>query len=392
MAEKRSEAVKIFLSAGEASGDLHGASLLRQLRRLDPHVSAACLGGDRLAAEGARLVGHYRDLSLIGVMEVFGRAKAIAHTWRRVAGHLRDERPDLVVLIDFPDFNFILGRLAHRLGIKVFHYISPQVWAWRPGRVRTLKKFVDRMAVILPFEEAFYRRHGLEVTYVGHPLMDHIHSAPSKAQAFERYRRVPGGSGRGGSRTGPVVGLLPGSRPGEVRRLFPVLLHTAEILARRFSGVRFLVPAADIELVPVLEATAGEHRLPLRVVAEDPYGVIRACDLVVTASGTVTLETALLGTPMVIIYKVSPFEYALGRHLVRVEHIGLPNLIAGERVCPELVQGDASPERIAAEAASLLEDDAHRKAQMERLKDVARKLGTPGVAERVARMVWDACR
>ncbi|HOV86013.1 MAG TPA: lipid-A-disaccharide synthase, partial [Syntrophobacteraceae bacterium] len=293
------------------------------------------------------------------------------------------ERPDPVVLIDFPDFNLLLARLARRRGLRVFYYISPQVWGWRTGRVRTIRRLVDRMAVILPFEEEFYRRHGFKVHYVGHPLLDVLAHAPSRSRAQERYRT---------GEAGPVVGLLPGSRRSEIRSLLPILLETAALLRQRFPHILFLLPVAPGLHREEIEERASEASLPLRVVSGDTYGVIRACDLVLAASGTVTLETAILGTPLILFYRVSNLTFNAGKHLVRVPWAGLPNLIAGKMIVPEFIQDRARPDLIAAEAASFLDDPARLEAQRRELEAIQHQLGEPGVARRTARLVLDLRR
>ncbi|SMC27817.1 lipid-A-disaccharide synthase [Desulfacinum hydrothermale DSM 13146] len=381
--------MKIFVSAGEASGDLHASSLVRAMRREHPHLQVSCLGGPRLEEAGARILVDNRDLSLIGVLQVLPKARTLYGAWRTLRNHLVSKRPDLVVLVDFPDFNFLLGRLAHRLGLKVFYYISPQVWAWRRGRIRSLKRFVDTMAVILPFEEAFYRRHGMRVHYVGHPLADTLAHVPDKAAC----RKALGldGETHTGSRSARTVCLLPGSRRGEVRTFLPLLLDAARRLYRRHGDLQFLLAAAA-ELDPSsLPGLGSFDDLPLRIVHGDTHRALRACDLAVAVSGTVTLEAALLGTPLVIVYKVSPIEYHAGRFLIRVPFIGLPNLVAERRIYPELLQEDASPERIAGEVERLLTQPRALEEQRSGLREIARRVGGPGAARRAARIALSLC-
>jgi len=381
--------LKVFVSAGEASGDLHAASLVEAMGREHPRLEVSCLGGPRLEKAGARVLVDNRALSLIGVLQVFPKARTLYRAWKTLRDHLASERPDLVILVDFPDFNFLLGRLARRLGLKVFYYISPQVWAWRRGRIRSLKRFVDAMAVILPFEESFYRRHGMKVHYVGHPLADTLSRVPDRAAC----RKALGleNEPEQGFRASRTVCLLPGSRRGEVRTSLPLLVEAARILHRRHGNLRFLLAAAA-ELDPSDFASVHPVRdLPLRIVHGDTHRVLRASDVALAVSGTVTLEAALLGTPLVIVYKVSPIEYHAGRFLIRVPCIGLPNLVAGRRVCPELIQEDASPERIAGEAERLLTDPRALKEQTTGLREIERRVGGPGAARRAARIALSLC-
>jgi lipid-A-disaccharide synthase len=370
----------VFLSAGEASGDLHGASLVRALKTLAPGVDVTCLGGPRLRASGATVLVDNRQVAVVGITEVAAHAQAIHRAWRTIVTHLQQRRPALLVLIDFPDFNLLLARRAKRLGVKILYYISPQVWAWRSWRVRTLRRLVDAMAVILPFEPAFYAAHRMAVHYVGHPLLDVLASAPAPATARARHRPPHGG---------PVVGLLPGSRMGEVRALLPRMLAAARALQSACPSVSFLLPAAPNLGPGLLGPQVEPWGLPLKIVSGDTYGVIRACDLLLTASGTVTLEAAILGTPMIIVYHLSKLSYHVGRLLIRVSHAGLPNLIAGRTIVPELIQQDAEPRRMAAAVLALLTEPGALERQRADLARVRSRLGEPGVAERVAQLVLD---
>jgi lipid-A-disaccharide synthase len=372
--------IRIFLSAGEASGDLHGAFLVRAIRRRDPEARITCLGGPRLRDAGASVLVDNRELAVVGLTECLPRIKLFFNSWRKIKRHILHDRPDVVVLIDFPDFNFMIARLARRVGLRVFYYISPQVWAWRSGRVRTLKRLVDEMAVILPFEPAFYESRQMKVHYVGHPLLDVLSSAPTADEAGRLYRPM---------QSGPCVGLLPGSRHGEIKSLLPLLLETAAILCRDFPGISFLIPAAPTVDIRLVEEEAGRARLPVRVVSGDTYGVIRACDLVITASGTVTLESAILGTPMVVVYKLSSLTYHVARLLVRVKYVGLANLIADRRIVPELIQKDANAELVAREAGGLLRNGQRLEEQRRELANIRPALGSPGVADRVANLVLE---
>ena len=373
--------VKIFISAGEASGDLHGAYLARALRTLAPASRITCLGGPRLEAAGAEVLADNRELSVVGISEIFRHLKVILGAWKTIRTHLVQDRPDIVVLIDYPEFNIRLARVARRLGIKVFYYIGPQVWAWRGGRVRTLKRLVDEMAVILPFETAFYERRDMRVHFVGHPLLDVLRNAPSRSEAGARYR--PSG-------TSPVLGLVPGSRHSEVRALLPIMLDAVAILSKEIPDLSFLIPVADVLDPAPFEAEVVRRGLPVRIVSGDTYGVLRACDLAITASGTVTLETAILGTPMIVVYRVSGLTYHLGRDLIKVKHVALPNLIAGRMIVPELLQQDARAETIAAEALALLRNPRKQEKQKEELAALRQGLGNEGVAGRVAAMVLKA--
>jgi lipid-A-disaccharide synthase len=372
-----SKAIKIFVSAGEASGDLHGASLVRALFRQAPGVRISCLGGMHLQEAGATVLVNNRDVAVVGVAEVARHLKSLRHAWRTIDHYLTSHQPDLAIFIDFPDFNFLLARKARRLRCKIFYYISPQVWAWRRGRVRTLRRLVDRMAVILPFERDFYAKHGMKVYFVGHPLLDVLEVAPTRSDDCRRYR--PAGAEL-------LVGLLPGSRTSEVRVLLPILLRAAAQIKAALPAVSFVLPMAPTLAAGDLEKQLRAHgTVPVQLVCDDTWGVVRACDLVLTASGTVTLESAIMGTPMVIIYRVSKLSEAIGRLLIRTPFIGLPNLIAGRAISPELIQDAANPQSLADTAIGLLKNPRRLEQQRQELAAIRALLGQPGAAERAAR-------
>lgn len=334
-----------------------------------------------LEEAGAEILVDNREIAVVGFVEGLQQVKLLFDGWRRIKRHIIHDRPDVVVLIDYPDFNFMVARLAKRHGVRVFYYITPQVWAWRSRRVRTLERITDEMAVILPFEPEFYAKHGVKVHYVGHPLLDVMSSAPSVQEAREHYHAT---------RSASCVGLLPGSRHGEIRMLLPLLLKTAAILSQSLPRVSFLLPVAPTLHKEMIEEEVHRCGLPVRVVRGDTYGVIRACDLVITASGTVTLESAILGTPMILVYKLPGLSYRIGRRLVRVKHAGLPNLIAGRSIVPEFIQEDANEHKVAAEAMRYLSDGARLEQQRRDLAEIRPLLGSPGVADRVAGLIVEA--
>jgi lipid-A-disaccharide synthase len=361
-----------MICAGEASGDQHGARMVTALRRLRPETRFFGVGGIALRQAGMEIVVDAADLAVVGVTEVLAKLPGL---WRGLAECkrlLRQRKPNLLVLIDFPDFNLHLAAVARRLRVPVLYYISPQVWAWRSGRIEKIARRVDHMAVILPFEEAFYRRHRIPVTFVGHPLMD-AHGAAVPAPGPDRT---------------PVVGMLPGSRDGEVARHLPVLLEFAVRLKRRIPSVRLLCSLAPTVSRELSAAVLKRHRLAdsIEMVTTGVADIFRRCTLAVVASGTVTLEAAVAGVPMVIIYRVSPLSYLLGKTFIRVPHVGLVNLIAGRRLVPELLQNEASPSRIARMVADLMADPLRLEQMRAGLDVVRRRLGDPGASERVARI------
>jgi lipid-A-disaccharide synthase len=360
----------VLLVAGEASGDLRGAELVAELRALRPDVRVIGVGGERLRAAGMEVLVDAAELSTMGLTELFGRIGSILRSYRRVRGAITGAgaaaRPGLVILIDFPDFNLRLAKVARRAGIPVLYYVSPQVWAWRRYRVRTLAKRVDHLAVVFPFEAELYR--GLTaVSFVGHPALETVRASSTPGETRRRH---------GLAEDVPLVTLLPGSRASEVRALLPIMVE-----AVRRLGVQAAVALADEGLRPLAREIAP-RTMPL--VCGETYDLVAAADLVLLASGSATLETALLERPMVIMYRLSPVTYALARLLVRVPFIGMPNLILGKAAVPELIQADVTPERVAAEARRIL-DDPGRAAQIRtdlaRVRDL---LGEPGAARRAA--------
>jgi lipid-A-disaccharide synthase len=313
----------------------------------------------------------------VGVSEVAAHIRAIYGAWRRIRAHLLAVRPAVVVLIDFPDFNLLLARFAKKIGAKVFYYISPQVWGWREGRVKKIRRLVDRMAVILPFEKDFYASHGMEVDYVGHPLVDIMAEVPEKIQCDRLYR----------DSSGPLVGLLPGSRRNEINLLFDILMGAARIISSALPAARFIIPVAPSLDAGEIEGRAARWSLPVRVVRNDTYGAVRACDLILTASGTVTLEAAILQTPMIVVYKVAWLSRLVGELLIRVKLVGLPNVIAGRPIVPEFVEEEPTAPRLAECAIELLTNQDLLNAQRRELGRIHGRLGEPGISGRVARLV-----
>jgi lipid-A-disaccharide synthase len=356
---------------------MYAAALVGALRRADPSVEVFGLGGPRLAGAGVDLVGHYAGMSVTGLVEA---ASVLAKSWamiRALGEAARTRRPDVFVAVDFPDFNFRLLPVMHRLGVPIVYYISPQLWAWRAGRIRTLRRYITRMLVIFPFEVAIYERAGVPVEFVGHPLVDLARSTRLK----EKW--LPG-VGLDPSR--PVVALLPGSRPNEIHRILPVLADAAPRIAAEVPGVGFLVARAP-SLEDQLFAPVERVRLasiPVAVVENATDDVLAAADVAITASGTATVQTALHGPPMTIVYRLSPLTYAIGRIFVRVPQYGMVNLIAGRQIVPELIQQDCTPERVARETVSFLTDRARADRARADLGAVRALLGQPGASTRVA--------
>jgi len=374
-------AMRILLSCGETSGDLYAGELVRELRLRQPGIEVFGLGGDRLAAQGAELLAHVKDLAVVGLLEVVSHLRSLRRVFDRVLSEVDRQLPDVAVLVDYPDFNLRLARHLRRRGVRVVYYVSPQVWAWRRGRLDTIRKTVDHMLVIFPFEEALYREAGVPVTFVGHPLVDLVHP-PADKRGFV--------TGLGLDPERPVVALLPGSRPKEIAHNLPPLAGAVEKLAGERPELQFLLALApSLSFRAVAEAFRS---LPVHIVANQTQGVLASGTVSVVASGTATVEAALLGAPMVVVYRLAPLTYLLGRRLVKVPHFAMANLIAGERVVPEVIQRELTPERVAAEVRALLDAPARREAMQAGLAEVRRKLGEPGASGRAAAVVLDAAQ
>jgi lipid-A-disaccharide synthase len=371
---------KVMLSCGEPSGDLYAGALADELYRLEPGLAVFGLGGARLRAAGATLVGDYAGLTVTGLTEAVSVLPRSLGMYRRLVAAARAERPDVLVVIDFPDFNFRLARSVARLGVPVVYYVPPQIWAWRGGRLRTIKGFASRVLVIFPFEEALYRRAGVEVEFVGHPLLE-LARATAAPQEFL--------AGLGLDPATPTVALLPGSRPNEIRALAPVFADACGLIAARLpGGVQFVVARAP-NLDPALFAPLSSVTPRPASVEARTDDVLGAADVVLTCSGTATIQTAIHGKPMVVMYRVSPLSYHLGKRFVRVDTYGMANLVAGRRVVPELIQDDLTPEAVTREALGFLTDPGRAARAREGLREVRSKLGVEGASLRAAKAVLE---
>ena len=365
-----------MLVVGEASGDAHGARLVEALHKRDAALKIYGVAGEQLQKTKFETLFSVATLTGMGLVELAGNFRNIWRAYALLKQTLKKRRPNLLVLIDFPDFNLRLAKLAKSLRIPVLYYISPQIWAWRKGRVRQIARWVDHMAVIFPFEASFYERHGIKATFVGYPLLESVKAVRDRAMTLGRMGLDP---------NKPAIALLPGSRRSEVSRHLPIMREAALRLAEQSEIQFFCVCASTIDANELAAAIAAP-RLRMPIVQSERYEAIHAADLVWTASGTATLETALLGRPMIIVYRVSWLTFTIARLLVRVEHIGMVNLIAGERLVPELIQNDVNPDRIIAETRILLEDSQLRSCISAKLAQVRDRLGGSGAADRVAEL------
>lgn len=371
---------RIMIVAGEASGDLHGGNLVRAMHQIDPSLRFYGTGGKKLKEAGVDLLANSADMAVVGLTEVFSKLGTIRKVMTTLKASIKKDKPDLLILIDYPDFNLSLAATAKKNGVKVFYYISPQVWAWRKGRIAVIKKNVDKMAVILPFEVPFYREAGVDATFVGHPLLDEVKNNYSREGALKHF---------GLPTDMTTVGLLPGSRQSEIVRLLPEMLKAAKIIEKEIPPVQFVLPLADIQDRDVVSNIIGQFPVKVTVIHNAVYDVLQCADMVIVASGTATLETALMETPMVIVYRVSAPSYYIGKMVINVNHIGLVNIIAGKTVVPELIQDDVTGERIAAEVINILANRTRMEEIRAELVELKNKLGSPGAAVRAARLAYD---
>jgi len=370
-----------MLIAGEASGDLHGAHLVHSIRTYLPQGRFYGIGGVHMQQAGVQLIHDISRLGVTGAWEVLTKLNTLRKVFSQTVRALQESRPDLLILIDYPDFNLRVARVAKKLEIPIVYYISPQVWAWRQNRVHLIARLVTKMIVIFPFEPALYQKAGVDVTWVGHPLVDRVKPSLGKEEFCKMYRLNP---------SAPIIGLLPGSRENEIRRLYPVMSRAADLISRQNPHVQFLLPMAPTVQEELLLSL--NRQTPVQIIKNKGYEAMSVADLLILASGTATVEAALLKVPMIITYKVSPITYALGKWLIRVPYIGMVNLIAERQLAPELVQNEATPERIADEALKLLRDPAKLAAVREELSKIREKLGEPGASDRAARLVVEILR
>jgi lipid-A-disaccharide synthase len=371
-----------MISCGEPSGDLYAGALAVEIRRRQPDAAIFGLGGQRLMAGGGELVADYRGLSVTGLVEALRVIPRSLEVMGRLVDVARSEKPQALVAIDFPDFNFRLAAAIKKLGIPIVYYISPQLWAWRRNRMAVMKRLADRVLVIFPFEEQIYRDAGVPVQFVGHPLVD-LARAQEPRDSF--LREIGLETGR------PIVALLPGSRPNEVERLLPVMRDAVAQIAAALPGVQFVIARAPSLDDRLFSAVTWNGTRPVEVLARTD-DVLAVADVAVTASGTATVQAALHGRPMVVVYRLSPLSYRLGRRFVHVDDVAMVNLIAGRRIVPELIQDDCTAANIARETLTFLTNPQRADAARRALADVRARLGSPGASGRAAEAVLDLIR
>lgn len=369
-----------MIVAGEASGEMYGAQIASAIGALAPQTRFFGMGGDCMRKAGVETLVDANVMAVMGLVEVVAHLPTIINGFNTLKRKLHSDPPDLLILIDYPDFNLRLAKVAKKAGVKVLYFISPQVWAWRSGRVHGIGRVVDMMAVLFPFEVPFYQKAGVPVTFVGHPLLDLVKPTMKRDEALASLGLDP---------ERRCVGLFPGSRRSEIMKLLPIILEAAQILKERMPELQFVLPRAsslsDEDLAPYL---AGA-RVPVRVIAGRNHDVMSGCDAAISASGTVVMELALVGIPNVIIYKMSNFTYQVGKRVINVPHIGICNIVAEKRMVKELIQHEAEPLLIADEVDALLNDTAYAARMREDYAAMRVKLGNGGALSRVARLALE---
>lgn len=369
---------QVFISAGEASGDLHAANLVRAVRKVSSEVSFMGLGGDKMKEAGVDLRAQTVHMGTVGFLEGIKFYPAFFNLLSMAKRILRKERPDLAVLVDSRDFNLRVAKLARKLGIPTLYYVAPPVWAWNDWKKKTIAKTIDKIIAIFAFEAKVYQEAGANVELVGYPLLDLVKPSLSKEEAFERLNLDP---------AQPIIGFLPGSRGHEINQLLPIMLKSARKIKDEMPHVQFLLPVAAPVFQDRIVRQVKRSGLPIKVFSDNIYDLMNIADLLMVASGTATLEAALLGTPMIIVYKTSLSTYLLGRILVKLPYIGLPNIIAERKIVPEFVGFRLRENKITNEALRLLKNHGERKKMREDLGELKKKLGEPGVLDRAARIV-----
>ena len=375
MTEQRAKT--IMFSAGESSGEQHAANMFSELKKILPDIKGIGMGGAKMQQVDIDVRFDSSGISVIGLIEVLKHYGEIRRALKLMRNLLTSEQPDLLVCVDYKEFNLKLARFAKQQGIKVLFYVSPQVWAWRPGRVITYGKAIDMMAVIFPFETAYYEAENIPVKYVGHPSVDKAHPLRSRDESIRNFSLQT---------DAPIVGILPGSRVNEIKRMLPIMIGAAEKVAQTHENVQFLLPQADSISDELLKTYTHNSNIVITIIKNQPYDTIQSCDVVMTTSGTATLEISLLKTPMVIAYKLSPLTYLIGRFLVTTKFIGLPNIIAGKSIVKEFIQHEATADNLAKEVMLILQNKTYHQQMLLELEKVKERLGQGGGSKNMAEL------
>ncbi len=366
-----------MFSAGESSGEQHAANMFSELKNILPDIKGIGMGGAKMQQAGIDVQFDSSGIGVIGLIEVLRHYGEIRRALKLMRNLLISEQPDLLVCVDYKEFNLKLARFAKQQGIKVLFYVSPQVWAWRPGRVITYGKAIDMMAVIFPFETAYYKAENIPVKYVGHPSVDKVHPLCSRDESIRNFSLQT---------DAPIIGILPGSRVNEIKRMLPIMIGAAKKVAQIHGNVQFLLPQADSISDELLKTYTHNSNIVITIIKNQPYDTIQSCDVVMTTSGTATLEISLLKVPMVIAYKLSPLTYLIGRFLVTTKFIGLPNIIAGKSIVKEFIQHDATADNLAKEVMLILQNKTYQQQMLLELEKVKEKLGQGGGSKNMAEL------
>ncbi|MEK7846253.1 MAG: lipid-A-disaccharide synthase [Nitrospinota bacterium] len=372
---------ELLIITGEDSGDLYGGNLAREIKKLSPDIKISGVGGKQMRFAGVDIICDVSDISVVGFLEVLEKLGSLRRLYRQIIEKFDSGNVKGVVLIDYPGFNLKVAKAAKERGIPVFYYISPQVWAWRKNRVKTIKKYVDKMMVILPFEKSFYEREGIDVEFVGHPLFEVV---PPPLQGGELGGREEICRELGIDDKKLIIGILPGSRKKEIAYMLPPILKASSLIKEKYPSVQFLLPMSQSIEEDYLKNFITSEYPYIKIVKGKNYDVMKVSDLLITKSGTSTLEAAIIGTPMIIIYKSSLISFYLAKFFVNVSYAGLPNLLAGREIAPELIQFGANPGNIAEKAMYFLKDQNRLNQMKEKLKKVKHSLGEPGASKKVA--------
>ncbi|TQV75410.1 lipid-A-disaccharide synthase [Aliikangiella marina] len=366
----------VLISAGEASGDLHAANLVRELKKINSDLNITAMGGDNLREAGADVIIDCAELAVVGLVEVLINYRKIKKALDHLADIVRTQKPDLLILVDYQEFNMKLAQVAKESGVKVLFYIGPQVWAWRPKRVHKIRERVDMMAVLFPFEVAFYENANVPVKFVGNPLVDEVYPTKDKPELLREYQL---------SSDKKTIGLFPGSRRSEIKKVLPIQLKTAKYLTEQRNDLQFVLGVAStLDINELKSQCVGYEALNIQFIQDRPYNIMSTCDAIITASGTATLEIGLMGIPFTITYRISPISYAIFKRMISVENVGLVNIVAEKRIINEFIQDKAQPKQIGQEIMRILDDEAYRNDMINQLSEVRAKLGAEGGSKNVA--------
>ena len=369
-----------LIIAGEASGDLHGSNLVSALKAFLPHSRFSGMGGSRMREEGVDTLFGIERMGTVGIVEVLGEFDHYYKVYRTLMKEIASRRYDAIILIDYPTLNLRLAKQGRCFDCPVFFFISPQIWAWRKGRIRDIRKSVRKMFVILPFEEKLYLDAGVDAEFLGHPFIDMVHPSRPREESLEKYSLNVGVK---------TIGLLPGSRMNEVNSLLDVMIQAAEKIRSELGSCQFLLPIADSIDPDLIRQRLGANPLGIQLIQGETYDVMNSCDMLIIASGSATLEAGILGCPMVIVYKLNPLTHWLARLLIKIPLVGLVNIVAGEEVVPELIQHKVTAENISSEVLAILRTPEKEQAVRERLLKIRKSLGEPGVMKLVAKRIAD---